>query len=124
MPVSLSRNVLKNLLNTVTPNLWNNHKKTQDCPRIIALVNWDNLGDFVLFTAVIRETRTNYPDSKLIVVAQKENSEIVGECDLVDRWIWIKGHRKPKAGMGHGRETSYWTRLVKTYFLLLFLYIV
>jgi ADP-heptose:LPS heptosyltransferase len=121
MSVSSLREVLKNLLNTVTPNLWNNHQGTQDCPRVIALVNWDNLGDFVLFTAVIRETRTNYPDSKLIVVAQKENSEIVGECDLVDCWIWIKGHRKPKPGMGHGRETSYWTRLIKTYFILLFL---
>jgi heptosyltransferase-2 len=104
----------------ITPNLWGNKKKDLDYPRSIALVNWDNLGDFVLFTAVIRETRANYPHSKLIVVAQKENIEIASECQLVDQWVWIKGHQKAKAGMGHGKETSYWIKLIKTYFILLF----
>ena len=112
--------LLKKMLIEITPNLWGNKKENIDCPRSVALVNWDNLGDFVLFTAVIRETRANYPHSKLIVVAQKENTEIASECQLVDQWVWIKGHQKAKAGMGQGKETSYWIKLIKTYFILLF----
>lgn len=113
--------LLKNLLIRFTPNFWGRATGDQDFPRSIALVNWDNLGDFVLFSAVIRETKANYPRSRLIVVAQKENSALVDECQLVDQWIWVKGHHKPKAGMGHGKETSYWMKLVITYLSLLFM---
>jgi ADP-heptose:LPS heptosyltransferase len=77
------------------------------------------MGDFVLFTSVIREARMNFPNSKLIVVAQHENKELAENCPYVDQWIWIKGHRKPKLGMAHGIQTTYWMKFVSTYFLLL-----
>jgi ADP-heptose:LPS heptosyltransferase len=115
------KEMLKKLLIRITPNLWGGVRKDVDFPRSIALVNWDNLGDFVLFSAVIRETKLNFPESKLIVVAQRENSALVDECHLVDKWIWVKGHHKAKAGMGHGKETSYWMKMVVTYFSLLFM---
>ena len=115
------KEMLKKLLIRITPNLWGGVRRDADFPRSIALVNWDNLGDFVLFSAVIRETKSNFPQSKLIVVAQRENSALVDECQLVDKWIWVKGHHKAKAGMGHGKETSYWMKLVITYFSLLFM---
>ena len=113
------KETLKKLLIRITPNLWGGTRRGADFPRSIALVNWDNLGDFILFSAVIRETRANYPQSILIVVAQKENSALVDQCQLVDQWIWVKGHHKAKAGMGHGKQTSYWMKLIKTYFSLL-----
>lgn len=88
-------------------------------PRIVVLANWENLGDFVLFSSVIRETRNHFPSSKLFVVAQKENAGLVEYCRYVDRWIWIKGHKAPKTGEGHGKATSYSRKMIATYFALL-----
>lgn len=110
----------KNLIITIIPNLGSNNSTATNSPRVIALVNWENLGDFVLFTSVIRETRFNFPDAKLIVVAQKGNRELANQCPYVGKWIWIKAHRTPKPGMGHGVQKKYWKRLVMTYFALLF----
>lgn len=88
--------------------------------RTLVLVNWENMGDFILFSAMIRETKMNFPNSKLIVVAQKENAELAHDCPYVEKWIWIKGHKNPKPGEGHGKETSYLRKLVVTYFQLQF----
>lgn len=101
------------------PNLQSRKLGTSQIPRTVVLVNWGNLGDFILFSAIIRETKLNFPTSKLIVVAQKENAELAQDCPYVEKWIWIKGHKKPKPGEGHGKETSYRRKLVVTYFLLL-----
>ena len=113
------RTYLKNILESVLPNLNNKRNSHTDMPRTVALVNWENLGDFVLFSAVIREVRSNYPISRLIVVAQKENKELVKYCPYVDEWIWIKGHTKPKPNHVHGRPTSYMKKLILTYLFLL-----
>lgn len=91
-----------------------------DFPKNVVLVHLENLGDFILFSAVIRETRRNFPSSRLIVVGQKENSGVVKYCDLVDEWIWIKGHKKPRHGESTGKEKSYLSKLLTTYFLLLY----
>ena len=114
------KKVFKNLIAGVVPNLGSKRKNFFDSPRVVALVNWENLGDFVLFTSVIREIKSNFPDARLIVVAQKENKELTNVCSYVEKWIWVKGHRNPKPGMGHGVETRYWKKLVVTYFALLF----
>jgi heptosyltransferase-2 len=87
---------------------------------MIALVNWENIGDFALFTSVIREVKLNFPTSSLIVVAQRENRELANFCPYVEKWIWIRGHKKPKQGMGHGIQIGYSEKLIKTYFALLF----
>lgn len=110
---------LKSLILAVIPKLnWNNHRRGENS-RIVVLVNWENLGDLVLFSSVIRETRKNFPNSKLFVVAQKENSELVEFCPYVDRWIWIRGHRSPKSGEGHGKATNYGRKMFSTYIALL-----
>lgn len=88
-------------------------------PRIVVLANWENLGDFVLFSSVVRETRNQFPSSKLFVVAQKENAGLVEHCPYVDRWIWVKGHKAAKPGEGHGKATSYARKMIVTYFALL-----
>jgi ADP-heptose:LPS heptosyltransferase len=118
--VHFLRKVFKNLITGVIPNLGSKRRNFLESPRAIALVNWENLGDFVLFTSVIRETKRNFPNAKLIVVAQKENKELANECSYVDKWVWVKGHRDPKPGMGHGVETNYWKKLIVTYLALLF----
>jgi len=102
------------------PNLTNRNHTAPQTPRLVVLICWENLGDLVLFTAVIREFKLNFPDSRLFVVAQRENKELMLGCPYVSKWIWIKGHNKPKAGMGHGKQTKYWYKLFITYFLLLF----
>ncbi len=114
-----SRKTLKNLLSSAVPNLGSANKNEKQFPRIVVLINWENMGDFVLFTAVIREIKLNYPESKLLVVAQKENRELADHCPYVEKWIWIKGHKKTKPGMGHGTQTSYLRRFIVTYLLLL-----
>lgn len=110
---------LKSLILATIPKLNRNNHGQGDIPRIVVLVNWENLGDFVLFSSVIRETRKNFPNSKLFVVAQKENSGLVEFCPYVDRWIWIKGHQSPKSGEGHGKATSYGRKMFSTYIALL-----
>lgn len=102
------------------PRLQSQNLRASGVSRTLVLVNWENMGDFILFSAVIRETKTNFPNSKLIVVAQKENAELAQDCPYVDKWIWIKGHKNPKPGEGHGKETSYLRKLVVTYFQLQF----
>jgi ADP-heptose:LPS heptosyltransferase len=116
----LFRKVFKKLIIHLVPNLGSKQNNDPRCPRVVALVNWENLGDFVLFTAVIRETKLNYPDARLIVVAQKENKELANNCPYVEKWIWVRGHKKPKPGMGHGISTSYREKLLVSYALLLF----
>ncbi len=111
--------VLKGIVFRFIPNLGSRHLAQLNFPRNVALINWENMGDFVLFTSVIRETKLNYPSARLIVVAQRENKELAKKCPYVDKWIWVKGHRKAKLGMGHGVQTSYWKKLVTTYWLLL-----
>lgn len=110
----------RNLLLKLIPNLQSQRFRTSVVPRVVVLVNWGNMGDFILFSAVIRETKLNFPDSKLIVVAQRENAELGVDCPYVDKWIWIKGHRNPRPGEGHGKETGYARKLAVTYFYLLF----
>ena len=51
------------------PRIGAKQKSDSAVPRKIALVNWENMGDFALFTSVIRETKLNFPTAKLIVVA-------------------------------------------------------
>lgn len=92
---------------------------TTDRPETVVLIHLENLGDFILFSAVIRETRRNFPDSKLVVVGQKENRGLVKYCPLVDEWLWIQGHKKPKPGESTGRETHYYFKVAATYFKLL-----
>ena len=89
------------------PSLQSRKLETSQIPRTVALVNWGNLGDFILFSAIIRETKLNFPSSKLIVVAQKENAELAHDCPYVEKWIWIKGHKNPKPGEGHQRNCVY-----------------
>jgi len=113
------RKTFRNLIFLALPNLGSASKNERLNPRIVVLINWENMGDFVLFTAVIREMKLNYPKSKLLVVAQKENRELAHHCPYVEKWIWIKGHKKTKPGMGHGTETSYLRRFLVTYLLLL-----
>ena len=92
---------------------------TADRPETVVLIHLENLGDFILFSAVIRETRRNFPDSKLVVVGQKENRGVVKYCPLVDEWLWIQGHKKPKLGESTGRETHYYFKVASIYFKLL-----
>jgi heptosyltransferase-3 len=113
------RKTLKILAVRLIPFIGAKQKSESAIPRIVALVNWENLGDFALFTSVIRETKRNFPTAKLIIVAQRENKELASHCPYVEKWIWIRGHKKPKQGMGHGVETSYSEKLIKTYFGLL-----
>ena len=115
-----SRKALKNLTSKAIPSLGTKLRDKEQSPRIVVLINWENMGDFVLFTAVIREVKLNFPESKLFVVAQKENRELADLCPYVEKWIWIKGHKKTKSGMGHGTQTSYWRKFLVTYFCLLF----
>lgn len=115
----LDKTCLKNLFLAILPNLGMNPGRRYHLPRIVALVNWENLGDFVLFSSVIRETKENFPRSKLFVVAQKENAGLVDFCPYVDRWIWVKGHQTPKSGEGHGKATSYGRKMFETYIALL-----
>jgi ADP-heptose:LPS heptosyltransferase len=113
------KKVAQSILLRLTPSLSSKRKIVEDFPRIVTLINWENMGDFVLFTPIIREIRMNFPNSKLIVLAQRENKELVENCPYVDQWIWIKGHRKPKLGMAHGIQTTYLRKFLDTYFLLL-----
>ena len=110
---------VKNLVLTLIPSLGKRNQSENSNPRIVVLVNWENLGDFVLFSSVIRETKRNFPHSKLFVVAQSENSSLVDYCPYVDRWIWVKGHQTPKSGEGHGKATSYGRKMFVTYLALL-----
>lgn len=115
----LRQKVAQRILPRLIPTLSSRRNASKDFPRIVALINWENMGDFVLFTSVIREIRMNFPNSKLIVIAQKENKELAANCPYVDQWIWIKGHRKPKLGMAHGTQTTYWMKFISTYLSLL-----
>jgi ADP-heptose:LPS heptosyltransferase len=114
------RSTSKRLMTSLLPNLGSKRESDSTVPRMIALVNWENMGDFALFTSVIREVKLNFPRSSLIVVAQRENRELANFCPYVEKWIWIRGHKKPKQGMGHGIQTGYSEKLIKTYFALLF----
>jgi ADP-heptose:LPS heptosyltransferase len=119
----LQRNVrifLKRVLFSITPKLGRQTKNS--CPENLVLVHLENLGDFLIFSAVIRETRRNFPFSNLIVVAQKENSAVVKNCHLVDEWIWIKGHKKPKLGESTGQEVTYGKKLISVYLCLFLKY--
>lgn len=113
------KSVLKRIVLALIPPLGKNETSGSKVPRIVVLVNWENLGDFVLFSSVIRETRKNFPHSRLFVVAQKENSNLVEFCPYVDHWIWVKGHQKAKSGQGHGKTTSYERKMFSTYIELL-----
>lgn len=117
--MDLLKKALKNLVIRVIPSLGSKDQNFLDSPRVVVLVNWENLGDFVLFTAVIREMKLNFPEAKLFVVAQRENRELAEQCPYVEKWIWIKGHKKAKSGMGHGVQTSYWEKFIVTYIALL-----
>jgi ADP-heptose:LPS heptosyltransferase len=117
--VGLLTKAFKNLVIRIIPSLGSKNQSTLNSPKLIVLVNWENLGDFVLFTAVIREMKLNFPEAKLFVVAQRENKELSEHCPYVEKWIWIRGHKKTKTGMGHGFETSYWEKFIVTYMALL-----
>lgn len=114
------RSLFKKFAIGALPYIGAKYNTESNAPRKIALVNWENLGDFALFTSVIREVKLNFPSSSLIVVAQRENRELANFCPYVEKWIWIKGHKKPKQGMGHGIQTGYSEKLIKTYLALLF----
>ena len=88
-------------------------------PETIAVVNWENIGDFVLFTPVLRQIRLNFPTSKIILVSQDSMACFSEFCPYVDEWIVVKGHFKAKPGMAYGRATPYLYKLIFTYLKLL-----
>lgn len=114
------RSLFKKFAIRAIPYIGATYNTKSNAPRKIALVNWENMGDFALFSSVIREVKLNFPTSSLIVVAQRENRELANFCPYVEKWIWIRGHKKPKQGMGHGIQTGYLEKLIKTYVALLF----
>ena len=87
-------------------------------PERVVLVHLENLGDFILFSSIIREVRENFPNSQLVVVAQKENKELVEYCQIVDEWIWVSGHKAPKSGESTGQEINYFYKILNVYFIL------
>ncbi len=111
------RNLIQDLAFRILPRI--GRFSRTNTPGLVVLVHLENLGDFILFSAVIKEVRRNFPNSKLVVVGQKENREVVKFCPLVDQWVWIRGHRKPKLGESTGRETSYYFKIAITYLKLL-----
>jgi ADP-heptose:LPS heptosyltransferase len=88
-------------------------------PETIAVVNWENIGDFVLFTPVLRQIRLNFPTSKIILVSQDSMDCFAEFCPYVDEWIVVKGHFKAKPGMAYGKPTPYLYKLIFTYLKLL-----
>ena len=110
-----------NLLKSILPRLGNGEIVFEaNNPKNIAIVNWENIGDFVLFTPVVRQIRMNFPNSKIIMVTQESMKVFSEACPYVDEWMTIKGHRKAKAGTAYGAPTSYFYKLLSTYFKLLF----
>lgn len=88
-------------------------------PENIVLVHLENMGDFVLFSSVLLEIRKNFPNSKITVVAQRENRFLVKNCEIVNNWVWISGHRKPRVGEATGRELPYLRKVAVSYLHLL-----
>ena len=104
----------------ILPNIGRTSRVDQ--PERVVLVNLENIGDFILFSAVIREVRTNFPNSQLVVVGQRENKGLVEYCQIVDEWIWVKGHRTPKFGESFGQEIKYLNKVSRVYLILLLKY--
>jgi len=108
------------LMKSILPRLGrgdiNFHNKN---PKTIAIVNWENIGDFVLFTPVVRQIRRNFPSSKIILVTQESMKSFSAACPYIDEWVTIKGHQKAKIGMAYGDSTSYFYKLFSTYFKLM-----
>ena len=88
-------------------------------PETIAVVNWENIGDFVLFTPVLRQIRLNFPSSKIILVSQDSMDCFAEFCPYADEWIVVKGHFKAKPGTAYGKPTPYLYKLILTYLKLL-----
>lgn len=108
---------MRNLFFLLLPKIGRASKDTW--PERVALVHLENLGDFILFSSVIREVRSNFPNSQLVVVGQKENKGLIEYCEIVDEWIWVPGHKTPKFGESTGQEIGYFYKILNVYFKLL-----
>lgn len=108
---------MRYLVFLVLPKIGRASKKKS--PERVVLVHLENLGDFILFSSVIREVRANFPNSQLVVVGQKENKGLVEYCQIVDEWIWVPGHKAPKFGESTGQENGYFYKILIVYFKLL-----
>ncbi len=57
------------------------------------LVRLDSLGDLALFAPALRRIRSQFPEKKLILVAQKHIAGLAGTCPYVDGVIPVDVHR-------------------------------
>jgi heptosyltransferase-2 len=110
------RNTLTKIVYFVLPKIGRASRELS--PERVVLINLENIGDFILFSSVIREVRANFPDSQLVVVGQKENSGLVKHCQIVDEWIWVRSHKAPKLGESIGQEIKYQRKMLSVYFKL------
>ena len=110
------RRAIKKMIYLTLPRIGRASKN--GLPERVVLVHLENLGDFILFSSIIREVRANFPNSQLVVVAQKENKELVEYCQIVDEWIWVPGHKTPKSGESTGQEVGYFYKILSVYFIL------
>jgi ADP-heptose:LPS heptosyltransferase len=52
--------------------------------RHIAVVHWDNLGDAVLLSPVLRELRQTTPTARIVLLYNENNHEVFANCPYVD----------------------------------------
>jgi heptosyltransferase-3 len=65
----------------------------------ILIIRSDRLGEFLLSLPAIKLVRYNYPKSKIYLLAQKDNIELVNNLDCVDFFLEYKPHMKGLRGV-------------------------
>ncbi|MDD5584697.1 MAG: glycosyltransferase family 9 protein [Candidatus Omnitrophica bacterium] len=65
----------------------------------ILIIRSDRLGEFLLSLPAIKLVRHNYPKSKIYLLAQKDNIELVNNLDFVDFFLEYKPHMQGLRGV-------------------------
>lgn len=70
-----------------------NNSLDERCPKILIIKN-DHLGDLILITAIFRELKKEYPNSKISVIVSKVTKPIIEKNKNVDEIIVLEAPKK------------------------------
>ena len=83
-------------------------RRTLQDMRHIAVVHWDNLGDAIHLSPVLRELRRNVPQARIVLVSNERNAGVFFDCPYVDAVLLQEVQEVPGPGRTHGESKSHW----------------
>jgi heptosyltransferase I len=80
MKIHRAKSVILKLIYKVLPKVNSKYDSSKSSREEIVILNFDSLGDNILFSSVIKSVRKSYPNARIYLVIKRTNIELYANC--------------------------------------------